>query len=206
MANGTKIHIWSNGWKGMPSKMVADNPHNHRYDPAYEQALVPQTKAMNDQHIGDLMTQWFLTHKPAPAIAANPARFAEWKLMADQKARDWAVRNEPKKFLNPIFRAQGFNGIPRSPTLRRDKNGNTAVLSSSWVGDALVTANGQRVDFDLGGKTYSFSMAEIGGPAGLKACLTAPSIGRYMAQNWIGKLPSSVKNSPQYKAKSKGLK
>ena len=89
-----------------------------------------------------------------------------------------------------------INGIKADEGLRR-VNGDTAILSSSWVGDATFppayTMNPQQVTFDLNGKPYTFKMSEIGGYEGLKQCLSAPSIGSYISKNWIGKLPSSKK-------------
>lgn len=180
-----KFRVWYNGGD-------STGPHNWRYENRYEQALVPQTKAMNDAHLEQLKTEWLLTHNPPGNILNNPSAMKAWRLAAERKARDWAVKHEPKRFLNPLLRP--MNGIPADQVMRRNTNGSTAVLSSSWVGDAGLNATGTAVSFDLGGKKYTFPVAEIGGLDGLKRCLSAPSIGRYIASNWIGKLPSSVKN------------
>lgn len=180
-----KFRVWYNGGD-------STGPHNWRYEDQYEQALVPQDKRMNDEHIAELTTEWLLRHNPPRNILSNPGAMRAWRLAAQQKARDWAIKYEPKRYLNPLLRP--MNGIPADRFMRRDKFGNTAVLSSSWVGDAGVNASGSAVTFDLGGKNYTFPVAEIGGLAGLRRCLSAPSIGRYIATNWIGKLPSSVKN------------
>ena len=179
-----KFRIWYNGGDSA-------GPHNWQYNPKYEQALVPQTKAMNDEHIAQLQTEWLLKHNPPGHILNNPSAMRAWRLGAERKAREWAIKHEPKRFLNPLLRP--MNGIPADRYQRRNTYGSTAVLSSSWVGDAGVNASGTAVSFDLGGKSYTFPIAYIGGLDGLKRCLSAPSIGRYIAQNWIGQLPSSVK-------------
>lgn len=180
-----KFRVWYNGGD-------SDGPHNWRYDQRYEQALVPQDKAMNDAHIAQLTTEWLLKHNPPGNILRNPGAMKAWRLAAEQKAREWAIKHEPKRFLNPLLRP--MNGIPADRFMRRNTAGNTAVLSSSWVGDVGVNVTGTTAAFDLAGKKYTFPIAEIGGLDGLKRCLSAPSIGSYIAKNWIGKLPSSVKN------------
>lgn len=180
-----KFSVWYNGGD-------SSGPHNWRYEQQYEQALVPQTKAMNDEHLAELSTEWLLRHNPPANILRNPGAMRAWRQAAQQKAREWAIKYEPKRYLNPLLRP--MNGIPADRRMRRDRFGNTANLSSSWVGDAGVNASGSAVTFDLNGKNYTFQMAEIGGLNGLKQCLSAPSIGRYIATNWIGKLPSSARN------------
>lgn len=174
--------------------VIRNGGGNGVYNNAYRQALTPQNKAENDRHLEMLYQEYMKNQKPARATMANPALLAAWKAEQDKKAKEFAVKNEPKRFLNPILRAQGFNGIPGDTKLRRDKNGNTAQLSSSWIGPVKIDMNGQRAQISLGGKPYSFAMHEIGGINGLKAALTSPSIGSYIATNWIGKLPSSKKN------------
>lgn len=180
-----KFRVWYNGGD-------SSGPHNWRYEPEYYQALVPQNKAMNDEHLEELSTEWLLRHNPPKNILNNPSAMRAWRRAAQERAREWAIKHEPKRFLNPLLRP--MNGIPADKYMRRDKFGNTALLSSSWVGDAGVNVTGTAVNFDLGGKKYTFNMAEIGGLDGLSRCLSAPSIGSYIARNWIGKLPSSVKN------------
>lgn len=181
-----RFHIWNNGGN-------SSGPHNWRYDRNYEEALRPQDKRMNDQHIEELVNEWLKRHASnAPAhIVNNNGALKAWQKAQQIKAREWAIKNEPKRYLNPLLRT--MNGIPADTTMRRDRNGNTAILSSSWVGDANLNA-GSAVTFDLGGKNYTFKLAEIGGLEGLRRCLSAPSIGSYIAKNWIGQLPSSRKN------------
>lgn len=180
-----KFRVWYNGGD-------SDGPHNWRYEPEYYQALVPQDKAMNDEHIAELTTEWLLRHNPPANILVNPGAMRAWRQAAQAKAREWAIKHEPKRYLNPLLRP--MNGIPADRFMRRNKFGNTAILSSSWVGDAGLNASGSAVTFNLGGKNYTFPVNEIGGLQGLSRCLSAPSIGSYIARNWIGKLPSSSRN------------
>ena len=192
-----RFHIWGNGGN-------SEGPHNWRYESQFEQALVPQDKKMNDKHLAQLKAEWKEKHpfKLDPSLKGTVLA-ATRKIEYEQAAEDWAKKNEPKRFLNPLLRP--INGIKADTDLRRNGSGDTAILSSSWVGNAKLpvgnAVNPSTVTFDLGGKDYTFKINEIGGYPGLKAALSAPSIGSYIAKNWIGHLPSSRKN---WKTNKKG--
>ena len=181
-----RFHVWGNGGD-------ASGPHNWRYNQAFEQALIPQDKKMNDKHLAQLEAEWKAAHpfKLDPTLKGTVTA-ATRKIEYEQAAEEWAKKNEPKRFLNPLLRP--INGIKPDKDLRR-VNGDTAILSSSWVGNAKLpvgnAVNPSTVTFDLGGKDYTFKLSEIGGYPGLKAALSAPSIGSYIAKNWIGQLSSS---------------
>ena len=180
-----KWHVWNNGGN-------SEGPGNWRYDPRYRDALVPQNKAMNDEHLAQLETEWFMTHEPPPQIIGNPPAMRAWRVAANRRAREWAVKMEPKRFLNPLLRAT--NGIPADTKERRTPGGATAILSSSWVGD-FTTLGDTGCYIDLGGKKYFFRKSEVDaatGPGSFAKAMSAPSIGSFIAKNWIGKLPSSV--------------
>lgn len=182
-----KWHVWNNGGD-------SEGPHNWRFDSRYIEALRPQNKKMNDEHLRELVQEWKLKH-PYNFSGINPIQDAAGKALWDKNALEWAKKNEPRRYLNPLLRP--INGIKADEGLRRlgGHAGDTAVLSSSWVGDAkfpaAYTVNPSTVTFDLGGKDYTFKLNEIGGYKGLEECLSSPSIGSYIAKNWIGKLPSS---------------
>lgn len=184
-----KWHIWSNHGD-------SSGPHNHRYNDRFEQALVPQNKAMNDRHLAALCKEWLLKHPIKNVAKMDPRAKVAQQALQKKLAMDWAKRMEPKRYLNPLLRP--INGIKADKGLRRNQGGSTAILSSSWVGDVkfpeAYTVNPQQVTFDLGGKDYTFKLSEIGGYEGLKRCLSAPSIGSYISRHWIGKLPSSKNN------------
>lgn len=181
---GFKFHVWDNSG--------AENLGNHRYDPRYEEALNPQTKRMNDEHIAQLVAEWKARH---PAVKPAGMTNAVFNAQQNELAKEWARKMEPKRYLNPLL--YPMNGIKADKKMRR-KNGNTAILSSSWIGDAefndTAMSNPTQVVIELGGKPYTFKLSEIGGFDGLKKALSAPSIGSYIATNWIGKLPSSKVN------------
>lgn len=182
-----KWHVWNNGGN-------SEGPGNWRYNPRYRDALVPQNKAMNDEHLAQLETEWFMTHEPPPQIIGNPPAMRAWRVAANRRAREWAVKMEPKRFLNPLLRAT--NGIPADTKERRTPGGATAILSSSWVGD-FTTLGDTGCYIDLGGKKYFFRKSEVDaatGPGSFEKAMSAPSIGSFIAKNWIGKLPSSVVN------------
>lgn len=187
-----KWHIWSNNGN-------SEGPHNWRFTADKIQALIPQDKKMNDKHLKELTAEFLREHPVVPVLTSrgnlNPSATKAKEVAQRRLALEWAKRNEPKRYLNPLLRP--INGIKADSGLRR-VNGDTAILSSSWVGDAkfpqAYAMNPQQVTFDLGGKDYTFKLNEIGGYEGLKQCLSAPSIGSYIAKNWIGKLPSSGKN------------
>ena len=196
----SKWHIWDNGGN-------SSGPHNWRFAADQIQALIPQDKKMNDKHIKELVNEWMQKHSAGPVLTKlgnlNPQATKARQLAEKKLAEDWAKKNEPKRYLNPLLRP--INGIKADDGLRR-VNGNTAILSSSWVGDAkfpaAFTMNPQQVTFDLNGKDYTFKLNEIGGYEGLKKCLSSDSIGSYISKNWIGKLPSSKKN---WKVSKKGV-
>lgn len=179
-----KWRVWYNGG--------GEKTGNSRYNPRYKDALVPQNKAMNDEHLAQLETEWFMTHEPPPHIIKNPMAMKAWQLGAKRRAREWAVKMEPKRFLNPLLRP--MNGIPADTKMRRTPGGATAILSSSWVGD--FTALGDTGCYiDLGGKKYFFKKSEVDaatGPGSFARAMSAPSIGSFIAKHWIGQLPSSV--------------
>ena len=180
-----KWHVWNNGGN-------SEGPGNWRYDPRYRDALVPQNKAMNDEHLAQLETEWFMQNDPPPQILNNPPAMQAWRVSAQKRARDWARKMEPKRFLNPLLRAT--NGIPADTKERRTPGGATAILSSSWVGD-FTTLGDTGCYIDLGGKKYFFRKSEVDaatGPGSFEKAMSAPSIGSFIAKNWIGKLPSSV--------------
>ena len=180
-----KWHVWNNGGN-------SEGPGNWRYDPRYRDALVPQNKAMNDEHLAQLETEWFMQNNPPPQILNNPPAMQAWRVSAQKRAREWAVKMEPKRFLNPLLRAT--NGIPADTKQRRTPGGATAILSSSWVGD-FTTLGDTGCYIDLGGKKYFFRKSEVDaatGPGSFEKAMSAPSIGSFIAKNWIGKLPSSV--------------
>ena len=182
-----KWHVWKNGGN-------SEGPGNWRYDPRYRDALVPQNKAMNDEHLAQLETEWFMQNDPPPQILNNPPAMQAWRVSAQKRARDWARKMEPKRFLNPLLRAT--NGIPADTKERRTPGGATAILSSSWVGD-FTTLGDTGCYIDLGGKKYFFRKSEVDaatGPGSFARAMSAPSIGSFIAKNWIGKLPSSVVN------------
>ena len=169
----------------------SEGPGNWRYDPRYKDALVPQTKAMNDTHIAVLETEWYMTHEPPPQVVANPAAMRAWRKMAKKQAREFAVKNEPKRWLNPLLRP--MNGIPADTKMRRTPGRQTAILSSSWVGD-FKSLGDAGCWIELGGKPYFFKKSEVDaatGPGSFARAMSAPSIGRFIATHWIGKLPSS---------------
>lgn len=187
-----KWHIWDNHGD-------STGPHNWRFQADKIQALIPQDKNMNDKHLAELCKEWMTAHPVSPVLTSrgnvNPGATKAKEVVAQKMAMEWAKKNEPKRYLNPLLRP--INGIKADQGLRR-VNGDSAILSSSWVGDAkfpqAFAMNPQQVTFDLNGKDYTFKLNEIGGYEGLKQCLSAPSIGSYIAKNWIGKLPSSRKN------------
>lgn len=167
-----RLRIWDNHGD-------SSGPHNWRYEEQFAEALRPQTKAMNDAHIKELKAEWFAKHKAPLKIMKNPGALKAWQLAAESKAKAWAIANEPKRYLNPLLR--GMNGIPADTDLRRrgGRNGDTAVLSSSWVGDSRVDATGKRIYIDLGGKKYCYGLST---PDALKNFGSAESIGRTIAQ------------------------
>ena len=135
-----------------------------------------------------------MTHEPPPQILNNPPAMQAWRVSAQKRARDWARKMEPKRFLNPLVRS--MNGIPADTKQRRTPGGATAILSSSWVGD-FTTLGDTGCYIDLGGKKYFFRKSEVDaatGPGSFAKAMSAPSIGSFIAKNWIGKLPSSVVN------------
>lgn len=181
-----KWHVWYNGG--------GEKTGNSRYNPRYKDALVPQNKAMNDEHLAQLETEWFMTHEPPPQILNNPPAMQAWRVSAQKRARDWARKMEPKRFLNPLLRP--MNGIPADTKMRRTPGGATAILSSSWVGD-FTSLGDTGCYIDLGGKKYFFRKSEVDaatGPGSFARAMSAPSIGSFIAKHWIGKLPSSVVN------------
>ena len=111
-----KFRVWYNGGD-------SSGPHNWRYEPEYYQALVPQDKAMNDEHIAELTTEWLLRHNPPATVLRNPGAMRAWRAAAQAKAREWAIKHEPKRYLNPLLRP--MNGIPADRFMRRNKFGNT---------------------------------------------------------------------------------
>lgn len=179
-----KWHVWYNGG--------GEKTGNSRYNPRYKDALVPQNKSMNDEHLAQLETEWFMTHEPPPQIIGNHPAMRAWQTAAKRRAREWAVKMEPKRFLNPLLRP--MNGIPADTKERRTPGGATAVLSSSWIGD-ITTLGDTGCYIDLGGKKYFFRKSEVDaatGPGSFARAMSAPSIGSFIAKNWIGQLPSSV--------------
>lgn len=164
-----RFRIWDNGGN-------SEGPHNWRYDRQFQDALVPQDKAMNDRHLDLLKNEWLQAHNPPRTALADPIKLAAWKKQAEIKAMDWARKNEPRRFLNPLLRS--MNGIPADTDMRRNQNGDTAILSSSWVGDASTDVTGKRLFINLGGKKYTYGVA----PGGFKNFLGGASIGRTIAQ------------------------
>lgn len=167
---------------------------NWQYNDAYREALNPQTKRMNDEHLKELVAEWKMNH---PATKPQDMTSAAFNAQQKQLALDWARKMEPKRYLNPML--YPMNGIKADKKMRRrNGNGPTAILSSSWIGDAAFNDTASRmptqVQIELGGKPYTFKLNEIGGFEGLQKALSAPSIGSYIASNWIGKLPSSKVN------------
>lgn len=166
---------------------------NRLYNDRYSDALTPQTKRMNDEHIAQLVSEWKSKHQAEKPIGMTTAAF---NAQQNRLAKEWAAKVEPKRFLNPLL--YPMNGIKADQKMRRNSHGNTAILGSSWVGDAefndTAMRNPTQVTFKLNGKPYTFKLSEIGGFDGLKQCLSSPSIGSYMCQNWFHKLPSSKVN------------
>lgn len=171
-----KIKVISNG--GTPG----NSPGNKFYSTRYEQALVPQDKAMNDAHIAQLKQEWLLQHGQVPfKYSRNQGLMQKWEQMQQAKADAWARANEPKRFLNPLLRS--MNGIAADKELRRNRNGNTAVLSSSWIGDGSVDVNGRTVTITMpptrsnptGKYTYGTT------PMGLREFYSSPSLGKVIS-------------------------
>lgn len=161
----------------MKFRVLKSDGGNGSYSPSYEQALVPQNKAMNDAHLEELKQEWLLSHGRVPfAVSRNPALMAKWEAEQKAKAEEWARENEPKRFLNPLLR--GMNGIKADKELRRDRTGRTATLSSSWVKDGTTDANGLTINIDLGGKKYTYGTT----PQGLKEFYSSPSLGRVVSE------------------------
>lgn len=155
---------------------------NGLYNPRYEQALVPQDKAMNDSHLAELKQEWLLSHGRVPfKYSRNQGLMQQWEQMQQAKAEAWARANEPKRFLNPLLRP--MNGIPSDKELRRTRGGATAKMSSSWIGDGSVTANGNSVTIQLppsrsnptGKYTYGTT------PMGLREFYSSPSLGKVIS-------------------------
>ena len=167
-----RVRIWDNGGD-------SNGPHNWRYEERYGDALRPQTKRMNDEHLAELKKEWFMKHKPPMTIAKDPVKQKQWELLNEEKALAWARKNEPKRYLNPLLR--GMNGIPADKDLRRlgGHAGATSILSSSWVNDAKVDSTGKRIFIDLGGKKYCYG---LNNPEALHQFGSTGSIGRTIAQ------------------------
>lgn len=158
------------------------NPGNGLYKSRYSEALVPQDKAMNDAHIAQLRQEFLLQHGRVPfKVSRDPLAMQQWEQERQRKADAWARANEPKRFLNPLLRP--MNGIPSDKVLRRNRNGNTAQMSSSWIGDGSVDANANSVTITLppsrsnpsGKYTYGTT------PQGLKEFYSAPSLGKVIS-------------------------
>ena len=164
-----RFRVWSNG------SPTGASVGNHRYDRRFESALEPQNKAMNDEHIALLAQEWLSKHKPPKHIVANPGALAAWEQSAKTKAHDFAVRMEPKRFLNPLLRPT--NGIKADKDMRRNPMGETAVLSSSWVGDGNLDATGRVINIDLGNHKYTYGTT----PEGLKQFYGAKSLGNIIS-------------------------
>lgn len=160
-----RFHVFYNGGSG----------GNKDYSRRYEDAITPQNKAMNDSHISQLMTEWLLKHNPPQNIVNNVGAMKAWRLGAERQAREWAVANEPKRFLNPLLRS--MNGIPADLEMRRNRLGNTAKLSSSWIGDGTVDVNGNTVNIMLGDKKYTYGTT----PQGIKEFYESPSLGKVVS-------------------------
>lgn len=198
-----RFQVFDNGGSG----------HNSSFSKRYEDAVIPQDKPMNDSHISQLQTEWLLKHNPPSHIMNNPGAMAAWRQGAERKAREWAVQNEPKRFLNPLLRK--INGISADSEMRRNRNGNTATISSSWVGDATIDATGRVLTIQLppnsknptGKYTYGTT------PQTLKAFLGAKSLGQVISRlrnsdagttdSGITKLWDSRKN-PELRPKRRG--
>lgn len=170
-----RFRIWNNGGD-------SSGPHNWRYEEKYADALRPQTKLMNDQHLAELKKEWMLKHAsriPKNITAGGKAAQIAWQKLNEQKALEWAKKNEPRRYLNPLLRS--MNGIPADTDLRHlgGHGGATAIMSSSWVGDAKVDTTGKRIWIDLGGKKYQYA---LNSPDALKNFGSAESIGRTIAQ------------------------
>lgn len=155
---------------------------NGLFNPRYSEALVPQDKAMNDAHIAKLRQEFLLQHGRVPfKVSRDPLAMQRWEQERQLKAEAWARSNEPKRFLNPLLRP--MNGIAADKELRRNRNGNTARMSSSWVGDGSVDVNGRTVTITLppsrsnptGKYTYGTT------PQGLKEFYSSPSLGKVIS-------------------------
>lgn len=155
---------------------------NGTYKPRYEQALVPQDKAMNDSHIAELRQEWMLSHGRVPfKVSRDPLLMQQWEENQKKKAQAWAIANEPKRYLNPLLRP--MNGIQADKELRRTRSGATAQMSSSWVGDGSTNANAMSLTISLpptknnpsGKYTYGTT------PEGLREFYSSPSLGKVIS-------------------------
>lgn len=168
-----RFHIFHNG--------VGNKSFNRRY----EAAVVPQNKQMNDEHLERLKNEFLRSKSPPLSVMNDKKKLAEWMALNEQRAKEWARKNEPKRFLNPLLRS--MNGIKSDVVMRRTRNGNTAIINSSWVGsdrDVTLDATGRVINIKLGGPTrnnatgvYTYGTT----PEGLKDFLGAKSLGHVIS-------------------------
>jgi len=154
---------------------------NLSYNKRYEAAITPQDKRMNDTHIEQLKNEFMRKYSPPMKVMNDKQLLNQWLQQQELKAEDWARRNEPKRFLNPLLRP--MNGIASDKVMRKNRNGNTAEISSSWVGDVTIDATGKVLTVQLppnkknptGRYTYGTS------PEILKQFLGSKSLGQIIS-------------------------
>lgn len=168
-----------------------DRVGNGRYNPRYEQAITIQDKVMNDRHLEELKNEYLRKYSPPLNVVQDKQKLAKWLVLQEERAKDFAKRNEPKRYLNPLLRP--MNGISADKVLRRNNRGNTAEFSSSWVGGSKtgvsrgnisLDANGRVINIKLGGPTknnptgvYTYGTT----PEGLKKFFSGKSLGNTIA-------------------------
>lgn len=181
-----RFRVWGNGnptahnWRRdyLDSSGNGATPNQAGNGRDWKQAFIPQGKIENDQHLQALQAEWLAKHTmPKRLMSANPAMQKAWQDQANMKAMAWAQKMEPKRYLNPLLR--GTNGIRADQSQRRNEQGETAIPSSSWVGDVTMGMNPNRIWVDLGGKKYQYGLTS---KRGLSKFMTSDSLGRTIAK------------------------
>ena len=110
-----------------------------------------QSKAENDKHVSALKQEYIDRHPVK--LSSNAAVTARRMAQQEQRANEYAVKNEPKRFLP--FLARKTNGIAGDKELRR-VNGVQGDPHSSWIKSVSTTANGAPIIVETkSGKKYA---------------------------------------------------